>query len=186
MRYSLRQMLPAAALICWFAVMIDTAHAVPVFGNMGSSTEDALDLGANFNIGASGSANNMLAQGFTTGTSADYLQISSVILGFGAPALNPSPLVQLMTASGTNPSGSVVGTFAGSTLTTTDKYQYNLPSPVTLSPSTNYFVVVSDVNAGSGANFNWYWQDGDEVPSGLNGSGYSFFETRRSANGGAT
>jgi hypothetical protein len=168
-------------------MFVDTARAGVVFGNMGASTEEPLDTGFNFNVGLSGTATNVLAQGFTTGTSPGYLEIQSVILGFGAPANNPSPVVQLMAASsGTNPSGTVLGTFAGPTLTTTDKYTYSLPAAITLDPLTSYFVVVSDENAGSGSNFNWYLQDGDESPVGLNSSGYSYYATRKSTNGGTS
>ena len=176
----------ALAFLCPFMVVFNAAQAGVVFGNMGASTEEALDTGFNFNVGLSGTATNVLAQGFTTGTSADYLQIQSVIVGFGAPANSPSPLVQLMAASGQNPSGTVLGTFTGPTLTTTDKYTYSLPAAITLDPATNYFVVVSDANAGSGSNFNWYLQDGDEAPVGLNSSGYDYFATRKSTNGGTS
>lgn len=184
---SVRRVLGVAAVIAVTLLpLLDRADAAIVYGNLGDASEQSLDLGFNFNIGQSGTATNVLAQGFTTGTSPSFLEIQSVILGFGAPANGASPLVQLMAASGANPSGTVLGTFSGPALSNTAQYTYTLPSPITLSPSSTYFIVVADANAGSGGNFNWYFNDGDEAPEGLNGSGYLFASTRKSVNGGTS
>lgn len=130
------------------------------------------------------SGSNWFTTGFTTGTSPDFLSLTSVKLSLATSgtAASANPIVRLFSGT-SNPTTEIV-TLTGSTLSSGSPSTATfLPpsSPLTLSPSTNYWVVLS---AGAGDSYGWYTTD--EFPDGRNGSGYTFVAGKRSTNAGST
>lgn len=182
-----------------------SVRAVPLdgvtFGNLGENNQLPIDpFTVSSVIGTSGTNNIALAQGFISGTGelgsppySQWLNIESVILGLGNPSSSPAPtpLVQLWSSSAGAPLAPLA-TFVGGTITSNDKYTFTLPSPYTLTASTQYYIVVTDQNAGSGSSFAWFASDPATVPDGYDnniagpGVSYDYLNTRRSSNGGSS
>lgn len=128
--------------------------------------------------------NLMYAQGFTSGTA--NLDVQSILVGLGADAPISSAQVRLFSntiVSGSNLPGTPIATFTGTTAVE-NTAAYLFTGAFTLQPSTPYWVVVSDANAGSGSSFSYYNVESDAQPAGT--SGYTYLATRRSTNGGST
>lgn len=130
------------------------------------------------------SGSNWFTTGFTTGTSPDFLSLTSVKLSLATSgtATTADPIVRLF--SGVSNPTTEIATLTGSSLSSAlPSTATFLPpsSPLALSPSTNYWVVLSA--AGSDA-YGWYATD--EVPGEQNGSGFTFVAGRRSTNAGTS
>jgi hypothetical protein len=92
--------------------------------------------------------NSWLAAIFITGNNADGYMLNSVALGMADATGNPSGFTVMVYAQSGNPAGA----FPGSSLGTLDgslnpvingTYTYDAPSNPTLSPSTDYFIVLT-------------------------------------------
>lgn len=163
-----------ALAVCMLAVSAQSVRADVVYGNLGSDGNGALsDLGADF--GPSAAVFKILAQGFTTGSSVDFLTLQTVSIGAFAESASARGL-----AIYTNAVGDVPGTFvAGSSaviVQAKDTYTFNFGG-VELDPSTSYWVVPQ-------FNADWFWYQNEELvpPVGQNGSGYTFLGAKRSNN----
>jgi|688.fasta_scaffold91151_3 hypothetical protein len=130
------------------------------------------------------SGSNWFTVGFTTGTSPDFLSLTGVKLSLATSGttVSTNPIVRLF--SGVSNPTTEVTTLIGSTLSSALPSTATFTpssSPLSLSPGTNYWVVLS---AGAGDAYGWY--STDENPAEQNGSGYSFVAGRRSTNAGSS
>lgn len=128
------------------------------------------------------SGSTQFATGFTTGAST--LPIVSIDLGIGVPSGSVSPIVSLFAGSGSAPTGPALATFTTlSTVTGSSQsvYTFTPTAPVSVNPSSSYFVVVS---AGPGESFRWFQAASN--PAGQNASGWTFLAGARSTTGGAS
>ena len=126
---------------------------------------------------------NTLATGFTTGTNAADLTISSIDLALAVSGTNDTatPVVQIFDGVA-NPTN-LIATLFGNAVTNSlppQPYTFTFSSPVTLTANTNYWIVA----ATSVGEMGWYYSD--NTPSAQNGSGYQFVAAKSSANGGTT
>ena len=146
-----------------------------VFGNLGSAGTDALDGG-----NQPSSASTLLAQGFTVGSTATNLYLSTVTLGLRqTTATSPiATTISLYSASGLNP-GSVLATSFNQSISTVDptKYAFDFGGFL-LSTETSYFIVLNQ------SGVSWNFSVNPETPAEQNGSGYDWYQTRRSTNSG--
>ena len=150
--------------------MAGVAHAVPVvdnvvFGNLGSTASDPLDLNGNNSFGTSvPTAQLLTAQPFTTPSGTSSLELVSVIAGLGASSVTAVDMAIYTSVSGTP--GTAVITSIPLNVSGTQSYTFTFPSLYTLSPSTTYFVVASALGTAR-----WFTQEVN--PDTQNLSGYT-------------
>jgi hypothetical protein len=171
----------AFAIIAVALFSLSAARAELVYGNLGPTGTDDLGGGGSFVTDT-----QFQAQGFRTPTSGGLLSLSSITLGLNVNVGTSSTQVQLF-AGANNPTGAALATVNGSVSSPTPAlYTFTLGTPLLLDNDTVYWVVLSDPDGGQ--QFNWVYNDGGNVPSAQNGSGYTWPApgTVRSANGGVT
>lgn len=167
------RLLPAA--IATAALLLAVAgHAAPptdvVYGNLGSTGGGALST-TNTDIlpVATGEGDtSALAQGFTTGSSAQFLTLQSVVLGLFAEPGVPARTVSLFSDAAGVP-GSELAVSNAVSISSQAKYTFSFSS-LQLSPNTSYWIVPqSDVS--------WYVNSTFTAPGAQNTSGYSYLGT---------
>lgn len=174
----------AAVTLCSF-----NARAEIVFGNLGASGTGQLDPGAVAQVGSTveGQPGQQYAIAFTTGTNPLFLTLKNIGVGLGDVEPYSTARLNLVADNAGLPTGSILAT-GTSLLAPNGVLNFNLGS-VPLSAGTTYWVTVEDINASSGSYFSWLRNSSDLVPSGLNGSGYTFPTTagaQQSTDGGST
>ncbi len=170
----------AVAAIVALAVSATVAQATPV-----SITAFSNPFGQVATTNTTISGSNWFATGFNTGTSPDFLSLTSVKLSIANSGTLPSsnPIIKLFTGPGIDPA-TEIATLTGNSISSGSPVTATFTpssSPLALSPNTNYWVVLSAV---AGDQYGWYTTD--ENPSAQNGSGFSFVSGRRSTNAGST
>jgi hypothetical protein len=147
------------------------ARAVVVFGNLGSDGSGGLDT-----INNDIRATNLIAQGFSTGTSS-LLSLQSITLGlFGATAPGTiSGAIDLYSNAGGTP-GAVLHSSTNSAIGDTGKYTFNFVG-ATLDANQSYWVVPR-------YDLSWYFSQPNGAPTAQNLSGYVYTGTLRSTNNG--
>ena len=146
------------------------AHAGVVFGNLGSSGTDGLG-GTNTDYGPIDTSELALAQGFSVGASSTDLSVQSVSLGlFATPTATLA--VGIYSDNAGSP-GSLLYTSSGVSVGTNTVYTFPF-SGVSLSPSTNYWIVPEGPAS-------WYLNSADTSPTEQNSSGYAFISTKRNS-----
>lgn len=156
----------------------NSARADVVYGNLGNAGTNNLggvvnDFGNNPPIT---DFSQRLAQGFTTGTSSNFLTLQSVTLGLFAatpPAPEISMTVGIHANVGGKPAASASFTSSAVSIGDTGKYTFAFPNEI-LSPSTSYWIVPVTPSTGS-----WVENATSTTPIGRNGSGYSYLGTLR-------
>lgn len=140
-----------------------------VFGNLAS---DGLGALSSFNEDIR--SNNLVAQGFSTGTSS-LLVLDSIKLGlFGISAPSTIPKsIGLYNDSGGSP-GSLLYSSTNSAVGDVGTYDFGFPSP-SLSAGQTYWVVPD-------YDLSWYLNQGLSAPTAQNSSGYTYVGTLRSTN----
>lgn len=167
-----------ALSVCLVAGFGQSVLAAPtsdvVYGNLGVSGTDPLgDFGSD--LGPSAATSKILAQGFTTGSSADYLKVQGVTMGAFAETLSPRTVSIYTNAVGDVP-GTLVATSSAVDVQAKNSYVFGFDN-VALSPSTSYWVVPQ-----FDADWFWYLDEDIVAPVEQNGSGYSYLGTKRSNN----
>lgn len=192
-----RVLFSPAGLLCGFVVLLIVmcpgARAVPVLEETVLSNFTAVadfNDGVQAQVGASGTENRWFAQGFTTGSYAQWNRVQAIDLGLNkTPGAVTSASVQLYTSSSGAP-GSLVDTFSlvSGSVSSLATYRFVASTgTVLLSDSTPYWVVVSDTAAGSGSNFAWAITDSAATPTGsVNYGPYTWNASLSSNNGGST
>lgn len=164
-----------AAAVCASAVfMTVAAHAAPanvVYGNLGANGTGSL-AGTNTDYGGGSLSDPVasLAQGFTTGSSTDYLTLKAVTLGLFSNDTPAGRTVSIFSDAGGVP-GSVLYTSASQEVTSTGKYTFTFSNPV-LSANTNYWIVPSGPAS-------WYLNSPFSSPQGQNSSGWTYLGTKQ-------
>jgi hypothetical protein len=158
-------------LIGSFAVALAPADAVAtvVFGNLGSAGTDAIS-GTNTDFGPGDPNEVSLAQGFTTGSSSQYLTVTSISLGLFATSTGTLNRTVSIFSDSSGVPGSAVFTSAVTPVGNTGTYAFNFSNAV-LSPSTSYWVVPEGPTS-------WYLNNANTAPAGLNSSGYVSIGTK--------
>lgn len=154
-----------------FLLGTSVASAEVVFGNLGASGTNALSAtNTDYGGGTTFDTVSRLAQGFTTGTNAQSLSVLSVTLGLFS---NDSPAARTVGifSNDSGVPGTSLYTSASQDVTSTNKYTFSF-SGVQLSPSTSYWLVPDGPAS-------WYLNGDETQPSGLNGSGWTYFGTKR-------
>ena len=166
------------AIACLVALSASAARSAPttenvVFGNLGSTASGAVTPLSAAQVGSTVQGENgfSLAVGFTTGTNADFLKLTSVVIGLGDVTPYNDALLKLVADSSGNPSGSVLASKALST-GPNGKYTFDL-GVVPLSAGTTYWVTLEAVDASAPNFFNWLNNTATVDASVQNGSGYS-------------
>jgi len=146
------------------------AHAGVVFGNLGSSGTGGLG-GTNTDYGPIDTSELALAQGFSVGASSTDLSVQSVSLGlFATPTTTLT--VGIYSDNAGSP-GSLLYTSSGVSVGTNTVYTFPF-SGVSLSPSTNYWIVPEGPAS-------WYLNSTDTSPTEQNSSGYAYTSTKRNS-----
>lgn len=145
------------------------SHADVIYGNLGATGTAAIGH-TNTDFGADDTMELRLAQGFTTGTSA--VGIQSVTLGLWASTGTP-PSPRTVSIFGTAAGVPDVPLYTSQAVPVGDTGKYTFPfSNALLAASSTYWIVPN----GSAS---WYVNASDSAPTGLNGSGFSYFGTLR-------
>jgi hypothetical protein len=160
------------ALVVSGLVSGSIATAEVVFGNLGATGTAALSS-TNTDFGPT-DGTRALAQGFTTGSSNDYLTLQSITLGLFD---NTSPDLRTVSIYSNNAGspGTSLFTSSSQAVTTTNKYTFTFANPK-LNANTTYWIV-------PGGPASWYVENGFTNPTEQNGSGYAFVGTRLSTVG---
>lgn len=156
-----------ASVAVLFAVVVQAAPMV-AYGNLGSDGAKALsdtttDYGPTLTT-------KRLAQGFTTGTSTDFLAVQSVTLGLFNDAVPAARTVGIYSDNGGVP-GTLLQTSLSVAVTTAGKYTFEFPS-YQLSAGSSYWIVPE-------APASWYRDLDESQPQGENGSGWTWLATKR-------
>jgi len=188
-----------AALMLALLSPVTGFAGVVVFGNLGPTNNVPNDPNYEANsTNTVGSYRDIYrAIGFTTGTSVSLLNITSLSMVVGDGENGPLPTIEIMTTSGTEPSGTAIASWTIQSLASGEN-AYELASPgISLSPSTNYWVVLHDSNAVLGAQVTSLYQVvGYQSPdaegtftsnfaAAQNGSGYTPYLAGYKLNGGS-
>lgn len=155
----------AAALSAALSLFGFSAQAGVVFGNLGASGTASLG-GTNTDYGPSDTDEILISQGFNTGTSS-LLDVQSISIGlFFDSGTTASRTVSIYSSVSGTP-GTALYTSQAVNVGNTGRYDFAFTG-VTLSPSTNYWVVASGPAS-------WYTVPGNilALPTAQNGSGYS-------------
>jgi hypothetical protein len=171
MRFS--RLLPAAiaslAVLC--ATVANSAPSNVVYGNLGSSGTGSLSAtNTDFGGGTLTDPVASLAQGFTTGTSSQYLTLQGVTLGLFSDDTPATRTVSIYTDNAGVP-GTSLYTSSSQAVTSTGKYVFTFPNSA-LSPSTSYWIVPQGPAS-------WYFNDLEDQPTAQNASGWSYLGTKR-------
>lgn len=154
-------------------IAISTAKAGTVF-----SSDFSEPAGFTSNI-TSGS--NTFATGFTTGSNANFLDLTAVKLSLKSTSSTANPIVRLFSStllSGTSIPDAPLATLTGPTINNTLSSQtFTFTGSYQMSPSTNYWVVISAAGPDS-----FQWETAGATPTVANASGYSAIGGRRQAN----
>jgi hypothetical protein len=144
-----------------------------VFGNLGISGTGSLSAtNTDFGGGALTDPVASLAQGFTTGTSSQYLTVQSVTLGLFSDDLPSTRTVSIFSNNAGVP-GTAIYTSNAEAVTTTGKYTFTFSSTV-LSPNTSYWIVPQGPAS-------WYLNSPFSLPQAFNSSGWSHLGTKQAA-----
>lgn len=155
-----------ASVLC---LVVQPARATVVFGNLGAAGTDAIS-GTNTDFGPGDSNEISLAQGFTTGSSSQYLTVTSVTLGLFATSTGTLDRTVSIFSDSSGVPGSAVFTSAVTPVGNTGTYTFNFSNAV-LSPNTSYWVVPEGPAS-------WYLNNSNTAPGGLNSSGYVSIGTK--------
>jgi len=177
----------ARVAMCMTAIIAFHAdsHAaiLSTYGNLGPNGSAGNDSGTAQVIGLSGTANRLVAQGFTV--SAPNVLLQSAQFYFGTPTANPAVTVRLFSDNAGSPGSSLVTLSGSSSVPTEAKYTYT--TSYWLTAGSTYWMVVSDANAVSNSSsFSWFANLANTVPTAQNLSGWTNAGTDRSSDGGST
>lgn len=166
-------LLPAA--IASLAVLCSTvAWSAPpdvVFGNLGSNGTGSLDAtNTDFGGGTQSDILVSLAQGFTTGTSTNFLELKAVTLGLFSNDVPATRTLSIYTDNAGVP-GTALYTSSSQAVTSTGKYTFSFPNSA-LSASTSYWIVPQGPAS-------WYFNLAGTQPTQHNSSGWSYLGTKR-------
>ena len=154
-------------------VAISTAKAGTVFS---SDFNDPAGFTLNMTSGS-----NIYATGFTTGTDSSFLDLTSVKLSLKSVSPTANPIVRLFSStllSGTSIPDAPLATLTGPTINNTLSSQtFTFTGSYQMSPSTNYWVVLSAAGSDS-----FQWETASNPPAVANASGYAAIGGRRQAN----
>jgi hypothetical protein len=148
---------------------MNVATAEVVFGNLGATGTGALSS-TNTDFGPA-DGTKALAQGFTTGSSNDYLTLQSITLGLFNDLTPDLRTVSIYSNNAGSP-GTSLFTSSSQAVTTTNKYTFAFANPK-LNANTTYWIVPEGPAS-------WYVENGFANPTEQNGSGYAFVGTRLS------
>lgn len=152
-----------AIVMSLLGILSQPARATVVFGNLGAAGTNS-PSGTNTDFGPGDSNEIALAQGFTTGSSSQYLTVTSITLGLFATSSGTLNRTVSIFSDASGSPGSAVFTSAVVPVGNTGTYTFNF-SNATLNPSTSYWVVPEGPAS-------WYLNNGNSAPTGLNSSGY--------------
>jgi hypothetical protein len=159
----------AASVAVLFAT---SALATPltdvVYGNLGATGTAGLS-DTNTDYGPT-LATKRLAQGFTTGTSQQFLQLQSVTLGLFSDEVPSARTVGIYSDNAGVP-GTLLYTSSSENVTSVGKYTFTF-SNEQLAASTSYWIVPE-------APASWYRDELESQPQGQNSSGWAWFGTKR-------
>ena len=165
----------AAAALFFIAA---TAEAAPqyVYGNYGTVATSIFSATVGYVDGIQN--NTLVSQGFTTGTGQwDIQQVDVALAASGTGATDSR--VYLFDDNAGVP-GNILSTYS---LTngpvTNSKTTHFFTGSYVASPSTNYWLVLGDVNSQTQqTSFEWYLEDTGATPSQRNSSGFSYIGTK--------
>jgi hypothetical protein len=153
--------------VCLLAASAQSVRAEVVFGNLGSTGAGGLN-GSSTDIVAVATAEGEysgLAQGFTTGSLTNFLQLQSVVLGLFAEVGVPARTVSLFSNNGGVP-GTQLAVSNAVSVGAQAKYTFSF-SNYQLDASTSYWIVPQpDVS--------WHLSQPVAVPIERNSSGYTY------------
>ena len=157
--------------------MVNAGVVTEIYGNLGSveTTSTSNTVG----YLSFGLPNQFQSQGFSVGGSAWTIETIEVGL---VGMVSPSPVVQIFSDLQASP-GSALATFT-STSALSVKQIYSFTGSFAAQASTNYWVVLSNLNSESMESYEWYTDDSFSNPTGKNSSGLSYLGTKESNNGG--
>ncbi|MFM8413941.1 MAG: choice-of-anchor R domain-containing protein [Planctomycetota bacterium] len=158
-----------AVLCSAVGLVSQPARATVVFGNLGAAGTDAIS-GTNTDFGPGDANERSLAQGFTTGSSSQYLTVTSISMGLFASSTGTENRTVSIFSDSSGVPGSAVFTSAVTPVGNTGTYTFNFSNAV-LSPSTSYWVVPQGPAS-------WYLNNSNTAPAGLNSSGYVSIGTK--------
>lgn len=163
------------AIVTTLSTVLAPAASVAqvVYGNLGSSGTAPIS-GTNTDFGPGDPNEFGLAQGFTTGSSSQYLDVTSITLGLFATSsgtLNRTVSIYSNATGGPlDVPNAALFTSSAVAVGNTGTYTFNF-SNANLSPSTKYWVVPEGPSS-------WYFDNANSQPAGQNGSGYTYAGTR--------
>jgi len=142
-----------------------------VFGNLGISGTGSLSAtNTDFGGGVLTDPVASLAQGFTTGSSSQYLTVQSVTLGLFSNDSPPTKTVSIFSNNAGVP-GAAIYTSNAQSVTSNGRYTFTFSSPV-LSPNTSYWIVPQGPAS-------WYYNSSETQPTERNSSGWSYLGTKK-------
>ena len=168
-----------AAAAVFMTVATTTANAAPltyVYGNYGTVATSIFSATVGYVNGIQN--NTLVSQGFTTGTGQwDIQQVDVALAASGTGATDSR--VYLFDDNAGVP-GNILSTYS---LTngpvTNSKTTHFFTGSYVASPSTNYWLVLGDVNSQTQqTSFEWYLEDTGATPSQRNSSGFSYLGTK--------
>ena len=139
--------------VALLAPQITRAQRITYLSNLGQTSDGNLAVGSN----------SWVAGGFQTGTNTLGYLLNSVQLGMADASGNPSGLMAMLYTGvgigGISP-GSSLGTLNGSlNPTTAGIFTYTPASSLTLSPHTDYFIVLTAGTAVANGGYEWNFTD---------------------------
>lgn len=174
MRSFVRALGALSLAISALALSATAARAGVVFSN---DFEDP--AGFTLNI----TSTNSYATGFTTGATASFLDLTGVKLSLKSSSTSSIPVVSIFSNGGGNVPGTLLATLSGpaSITNTLSAQDFLFTGGLSLSPNTNYWVVLSATGAGS----SYQWEFANSAPDQQNLSGYAAIGGRRKVGAGS-
>ena len=165
----------AAAALLFTVATADAQSPQYVYGNYGTVATSIFS--ATVGYVDSIQNNSLVSQGFTTGTGQwDIKQIDCALAASGTGTTDPK---MFLFSDNAGVPGSLLseysilnGPIANS------KQTHFFSGSFVASPSTNYWLVLGDVNSSQQSSFEWYLEDSGATPSQRNSSGFSYLGTK--------
>lgn len=161
----------------WFTLMAAASLAIcpargfaeVVYGNLGASGDGAIGS-TNTDFGPADSNERGIAQGFTSGSSSQYLKISSITLGLFASSSGTVDRTVSIYSNSSGVPGTSLYTSSATAVGDTGKYTFTF-SNANLQANTAYWIVPQGPAS-------WYFNTPATNPGEQNGSGYAFLGTK--------
>jgi hypothetical protein len=172
---------PMRSFVRGFAALSLAISALALSARAGVVFSNDFDDAAGFTLNIS--STNSFATGFTTGTNASFLDLTGVKLSLQTSSSSSIPVVSIFSNGGGNVPGSLLATLSGPASITNNvsPQDFLFTGNLSLSPSTNYWVVLSASDPSS----SYQWEFAGAAPDQQNGSGYAAIGGKRKIGAGS-